>query len=301
MVDEPNRIIGERRGVPWARVPAGAENQGRKGTMDSHRFDELTRALTNALSRRGLMVGAGGALGGLLGQANPFDAAAACKGLRKCGKHCCRKGQFCCDAKKKLCCSKKDECCNVDEPEAICCSRPRRCGKPFGNENAPWECCPPRRQWFTHTGRVRCCPDGTRSLGTDISSDDGPCCPEEKYCSEEPTGGKCCPDVAPVCIDRRSGQCCTDEARCGKNCCSGAFSDCCNDQCRFSDSGPWTACADGKSCCPAGQTCCDGGPVCCDLTTHICVPNCVGGAAACCPIGNPDCCDNDCGPTGCGG
>ena len=47
---------------------------------------------------------------------------------------------------------------------------------------------PAHRQWFTTTGLVRCCPAGTRSLGTGITSDDGPCCPEEKYCSTSPTG-----------------------------------------------------------------------------------------------------------------
>ena len=242
--------------------------------------------------------GGGGGGGGNDGKGKGKGKKPSCSGLRKCGKRCCGKRQFCCDDARKVCCPDNAECCNVGPGTGACCSPPNRCAKPIGNDAAPSECCPPERQ-FTGFGVIRCCPGGTRSLGTEISSDDGPCCPEEKYCSTSQTGGKCCPDIAPVCLDRNTGQCCDEGNACGDTCCAPPFSQCCNGDCRHDDFGPWTPCG-GTLCCWEGRECCAGG-ACCDPATQVCVPDCLGpGMPNCCPKENPGCCDNDCGDN-CGG
>ena len=170
--------------------------------MDDKRFDDFARILGGPASRRSTVrsIG-GGALGAVLGLLGLADIEAGkkkgkgkgkgkdkkkkrCSGSRKCGKHCCGNGTFCCDDARKVCCANGSECCNPGSGTGSCCSSPNRCGRPYGNDAAPYECCPPERQWFTTAGLVRCCPAGTRSLGTGISSDDGPCCPEAKYCCD---------------------------------------------------------------------------------------------------------------------
>jgi hypothetical protein len=271
--------------------------------VDDRRFDEIAKLLAGSVSRRSTVRSASSALGAMFGLLGLTESEAGkkkgkrkgkgkkkrCSGSRKCGKACCGKGQFCCDDARKVCCADNAECCNLGSGTGSCCSPPNRCAKPIGNDAAPFECCPPERQ-FTGFGVIRCCPGGTRSLGTEISSDDGPCCPEGKYCSTSQTGGKCCPDVAPICLNRGTGQCCNEDAACGTTCCSGEFGDCCNGQCWDSNQGPWTPC--GSFCCWKGTECCAGG-VCCDPATHVCVPDCLGpGMPSCCPKANPGCCGN---------
>ena len=166
---------------------------------------------------------------------------AACRPAR-CGSLLPR-GKFCCNPEQGLCCSKKNaSCCNPEAGQGTCCAEPKQCAKPIGNDAAPYECCPKERQWTTNVGLVRCCPAGTRSLGTGISSDDGPCCPEEKYCSERTTGGKCCSDLPPGLrqqvqgdVLHRGRQVRHEVLRFGQPCCNG-------------------------KCCPFGQIC-DGGTV----------------------------------------
>jgi hypothetical protein len=246
--------------------------------VDDKRFDEFAKLLAVPASRRATVRSVtGGALAamlGLLGRAGT-DAKKkkgtgkskkkSCSGFRKCGNKCCDKGKFCCDDARKLCCPKNAECCNIGSGTGSCCSPPNRCGKPWGNDAAPSVCCPPERQWFTATGIVRCCPSGTRSLGRGISSDDGPCCPEEKYCSTAQTGGKCCPDVAPICLNRSTGQCCDEANKCGTDCC-GFGSVCCNGKCcpfgQICDGGTTCKCPTGVMQC--GDTCCHAGAVGCE-------------------------------------
>ena len=218
------------------------------------------------------------------------------------GDTVCTNGRFCCDDEREICCARGASCCNIGPGTGFCCPSPNRCGRPWGNDDAPSECCPPERQWFTTVGLVRCCPEGTRSLGTGITSDDGPCCPEEKYCSQDLTGGKCCPDVAPVCLDRATGSCCNEEAACGDSCCQGEFGDCCGGECRYSEMGPWQDC--GGFCCWAGATCCGEGPngICCN-DGLVCAIPCGDLPQACCTpeaFTNGACCNTDCGDS-CGG
>jgi hypothetical protein len=238
--------------------------------MDDKRFDALAKFVGEPTTRRStvhsLIGGAFGVVLGLLGLAeseakknkgkDKGKKKKRCSGGRKCGKNCCGKSQFCCDDARKVCCPDGAECCNPGSGTGSCCPAPNRCGKPWGNDAAPNECCPPERQWFTTTGLVRCCPTGTRSLGMGISSDDGPCCPEEKYCSQSLTGGRCCGDLAPICVDRSRGQCCAEADMCGTDCC-GFGEECCNGKCC-----PFGQICDNGTCkCPSGQNQC--GDTCC--------------------------------------
>lgn len=239
--------------------------------MEGPDFDDLSRRVGTSLSRRRTLWTLGGVLGGLL-PALPDASVDARKkkGKKKkkgerCGPVRCSTKQFCCDDASGTCCSKKGaSCCNVGPGTGTCCAGPNQCGRPIGNDAAPQECCPPERQWFTTTGLVRCCPPGKRSLGTGISSDDGPCCPEEKYCSTSPTGGRCCSDDAPICMDRSSGRCCSEADKCGTDCC-GYGETCCNGKCcSFNQTcdGGVCKCAPGVRQC--GDTCCHAGAVGCE-------------------------------------
>ena len=237
--------------------------------MDGERFDALVRGFGGRVPRRGalrLLAVAGPV--GLLGLADGEARRRKKRKKRKeppepCGAATCASGRFCCDDEREVCCANGSECCNPGPGTGSCCPSPNRCGRPYGNDAAPNECCPPERQWFTTTGLVRCCPAGTRSLGTGITSDDGPCCPEEKYCSTSPTGGKCCGDSAPICVDRSAGRCCTEADKCGTDCC-GFGRTCCN----------------GK-CCPFGQIC-DGGACKCPSGVRQCGDTCCHAAAVGC-------------------
>ena len=308
--------------------------------MDADRFDTLLRFFSTAPSRRvALRLVLGSALGGALGWLSDVETEAGKKGKKgkgksggggggnkkrnrkknrdreqpppppppqatrsePCGEAICSGGSFCCDDERAICCASGSSCCNVGPGTGSCCPSPSRCAKPVGNDDAPFECCPPERQ-FTGFGVIRCCPGGTRSLGTEISSDDGPCCPEEKYCSDQLTGGKCCPDVAPICLNRATEQCCDEEHRCGDNCCSGSFSECCNGRCWHEDFGPWTEC--GDTCCQDGMECCTSGglSICCSQGMTCSAPCGELDIACCTPeaLANGACCNTDCG-NNCGG
>jgi hypothetical protein len=293
--------------------------------MDADRFEALLRSFTNSPSRRGaLRVLVGSALAGSLGWLGGEQTRAAKKkkgggggskqkggkgkgkGKKKrrgeeCGSATCGQGSFCCDDARGICCSQGSACCNAAPGTGSCCAPPNQCAKPIGQDSAPLECCPPERQ-FTGFGVIRCCPGGTRSLGTEISSDDGPCCPEEKYCSNALTGGKCCADLAPICVDRTTERCCTEENTCSDTCCAPPFSQCCNDQCRHDDFGPWTEC--GDSCCPDGMDCCtSGGLSLCCSQGMVCQAPCGNLDIACCTpesLASGACCNSDCGDN-CGG
>jgi hypothetical protein len=263
-----------------------------RGSMDDSRFDELTKGL-GAASRRSLVAAAGAAaLAALFGREGVDEAVARRKKRKGKGKNkkkdrgvpepcggetVCTAGSFCCDDQQELCCAPGSECCNPGAGTGSCCPSPNRCGRPWGNDNAPFECCPPERQWFTYTGIVRCCPEGTRSLGTGITSDDGPCCPEEKYCGQF----ECCGDLAPICVNQSTGRCCTEADKCGTDCC-GFNQPCCNGRC-----------------CSFGQIC-DGGACKCPSGVLQCGDTCCHAAAVGCEGSR---CLNQCDldPYGCGG
>jgi hypothetical protein len=265
--------------------------------VDANRFDAITRSLSTALPRRTAVVGLAAGLLRLAAEASVVAGKGKKKPKKKgerCGKTTCPRGGLCCDPAKGRCCAKGESCCNPGEETGTCCSARNRCGKPWGDETAPQECCPPQRQFLTSRNLVRCCPEGTRAI-QHFPVSVGPCCPEERVC-----GDTCCAADTPVCVDPEQGRCCTEQGACDTTCCSGLFGDCCEGKCLFSESGPWHSC--GDFCCPAGKTCCGTAaiPVCCDAETQVCVQNCTGGAPNCCPAANPNCCDTDCG-NNCGG
>ena len=240
--------------------------------MDGERFDALTRALAApGGSRRRLLGGLAAAAAVLLGGLRTEDAAAhdalgACRKIedrqrrrrcvrqakahnaRHCGAELCPTGTFCCDDQRQVCCPTGSECCSPGPGTGSCCAGDSRCGRPIGDDDGAHVCCPEERQWATSTGGVRCCPAGTRA-NEGVDSDNGQCCPEERWC-----GGVCCGDAAPVCVDPGTQTCCTEAATCGTACCQPGES-CVDGQCRACPSGE-TPC--GDACCAKHEACRDG-------------------------------------------
>jgi hypothetical protein len=224
--------------------------------VDDTRFDDLTRSLAGAKSRRSLLqalLGAGVASGlaATDGSATPKAAAARqkhkkkrCSAGRKCEDFCCAKGTFCCDPASKTCCAKGDACCNALSGSASCCAAPNQCADPYGDDQAPSECCPPDRTWTNDVGVNRCCPPGTHALPDgQISTNGGPCCPVDSYCA-----GHCCAEGA-SCID---GQCCAGPQVCNNRCCASG-QQCCMNRCYLAPAVPC-----GTGCCENGDHCCNG-------------------------------------------
>lgn len=227
--------------------------------MDDARFDLLTRRFGQPSSRRAalrLVAGlvSAGAAGGL--------AAGRVAAKHKKPKTC-PQGRLC-DSASGICCPKKSVCCNPDSPDAACCPQPNACAKPYGDEAAPYACCPPERTWAGRNGARVCCPAGTRTLPHGaVSTNGGPCCPEAAYC-----GGVCCASGA-TCLDPTHQLCCPDGAtQCGKTCCGG---DCCGGVCCPSAASCW-GCVDGtcQDLCPASVGYCSNG-----VCKH-CTPTCGG-------------------------
>jgi hypothetical protein len=229
----------------------------REGTdsVDETRFDDLTRALAGTASRRSLLrtlLGAGVASG--LAAAGELSAAALagarhkhkkkhCSADRKCEDFCCAKETFCCDPASKTCCAKGDACCNAGSGAGSCCTAPNTCADPYGDDQAPSECCPPDRSWTSDAGVSRCCPAGTRAMPDGgASTNGGPCCPTDSFCA-----GHCCADGA-SCIDN---QCCAAAQVCNNTCCAPGRA-CCMNRCYLA---PAVAC--GTACCENGDHCCD--------------------------------------------
>jgi len=222
--------------------------------MDGDRFDRIARAVGDMPSRRdALRALVAGAFAAAVGEA-PAEAEAAkrCRGARRCGRRCCPKGKFCCDPERGACCAKGDGCCNPSPGTGTCCARPNRCAKPLFDDDADTVCCPEKRQWFTTTGRVRCCPAGTRSLGTGITSDDGPCCPEKKFC-----GDTCCAD-GQICADPATGRCCPEGSACATTCCPTRFCYACVGGTCQPTCGTCQYCDGNGGCKECGVGCCGG-------------------------------------------
>ncbi|MGH2615267.1 MAG: hypothetical protein ACRDJC_08515 [Thermomicrobiales bacterium] len=257
--------------------------------MEGQRFDELTRLVGEPGSRRAAMRALGGSvLGVVLGLGGLAGLEAKKKKRKKkgkkkkqrpepCGAVICPVGQFCCDPTDGTCCAKGDSCCNPEPGSGTCCPSPSRCGRPWGNDSAPFECCPPDRQFLTSVDLVRCCPAGTRAI-QDFPVEDGPCCPEERICgatccpegqscaneatgeccSEAATcGDTCCSEQTPVCVDPATGRCCTEATACGNTCCLTDFCfGCADDTCQWTCGGcQW---CNGGVCEDCGVGCCGG-------------------------------------------
>ena len=152
--------------------------------MDAHRFDDLTRSLTSARSRRGLLrLGVGAALAAVLGRPEPAEAGTRCpRGKERCGGKCRAK---CPDVKvrnRRTCrCECPDgmrACGAVCVGDDRCCPGEKECG---GGCIAEDVCCP-------YTEKE--CPDGSC-----LAKDAGACCPGvEEACASAPGG--CCNSLA---------------------------------------------------------------------------------------------------------
>lgn len=230
--------------------------------MDGPNFDDLSRRVGTSLSRRRALWSLGGVLGGLAAALPDAPDVAGKKKRKKkkkkkkgerCGSVRCRANQLCCDPANGVCCSKRGaSCCNPGPGTGACCAGPNRCGRPWGNDAAPFACCPPERQWFTSAGLVRCCPPGTKSMGTGITTNGGPCCPEANAC------GKTCCNTGQVCADPATGRCCSEAAVCGKTCCLTEFCMACvNGTCQDTCP-PCHFCNGSGACIDCGEGCCGG-------------------------------------------
>jgi hypothetical protein len=218
--------------------------------MDSQRFDELTRGLATARSRRDVvksLIGglfAGGAV--VAAQRSGALAQGACAVDTDCGE-----GQICCT---EVC--QTAECCLEDpDPNARCpegtscfegtcdpigepivCTADTDCGE---GEICCAEACRPIQCCIDDPDPNARCPEGT-------TCNEGQCVPVETPCSDDTgcaDGEICCANVC------RPIQCCIDEADPNARCPEGTT---CNEgQCvpvetPCSDD---TGCADGEICC----------------------------------------------------
>jgi len=211
--------------------------------MDADRFDEMTRRLTAAGTRRRLLRDlAGAVLGGVLGQvgwAVPAAAAPGGAGPAAQGGRCARLNQRCGPGNGKDGKDRDARCCR-----GLACKGGRcRCkngGKPCGKRCAPkGGCCndagcsPQQR---CQAGRCVCRAAGAAPCGP-------LCLPAGTCCSDaDCRGGKRCPEPGDVCR-------CSDEERECEGACI-PLSACCRD----------TDCPDDREC--VGGVCrCDGGRI----------------------------------------
>ena len=159
-----------------------------------------------------------------------------CDEADKCGKNCCKKGQYCASPKKGLCCKEGATYCTViagsgsgsGGGKATCCPEGTKC---CANDKRS-DCCRPGQQ--CRAGRCTC-PDGTQSCGgtcckTGERCSNGKCCPKDRVnCGDDfccgakgssCSKGKCCPKGKVNCGG--GGRCCAKVDCCGKTCCEGA-------------------------------------------------------------------------------
>jgi hypothetical protein len=143
----------------------------------------------------------------------------SCPASRQCETFCCPEKRFCCNPQDNICCPNAATCCNPGDGTGSCCAAPGACAHVYGDNctetacdptsGGPTVCCPPKRT-FTGSGGVPiCCPAGTVALGT-VTTNGGPCCPEDAVCN-----GTCCA-AGSVCL---GGSCCAVTAACGSQCC----------------------------------------------------------------------------------
>lgn len=139
--------------------------------MDSSTFDKLTRRFAG--SRREALAALG--LGALVALGGIADGEARKRKPKKnkTKKHC------------------KSRCAGT------CCKQGTAGALLFPEDGFGCTCCPKDRIWRGSTGVKRCCALGTRAVAG-LTTNGGPCCPEENFCN-----GECC-NSGYVCKD---GQC----------------------------------------------------------------------------------------------
>lgn len=232
--------------------------------MDAHRFDSLTRSLTDVRSRRGAL---SALLGGALGLLELADAAAKKKGKGK-GKKKKKKKKFkppCNHELNEVLCGQ--ECCNTITGTATkCCD---------GACIPTSSCCLPEGE-FTDGQRYEQC--GVCRNGF-LEKDEQACL------TIDPAG--CNPCTGYQCIAGKEGEPCLEGGKpsaCGI--CDGGL---CHD--KITGGAPRKSC--GSICClPGLDKCCPGDTHCCPATTTCCPGSLING---CCPSGTICCPNGTCG------
>jgi hypothetical protein len=176
----------------------------------------------------------------------------ACPEERKCGKACCKSGEFCGSKNRELCCKRGENVCVVpNSSQGVCCPPGKNCC--FNKDRA--ECCGPDQT----CKRGKCVCNQGETCGES-------CCKKGETCSK----GKCCPKGEVNCGD---GECCKKAASCcGKTCCTGSRETCVGG-------------AGGPQCCLRSRIFGAG------KSRRCCPSGTVATATGCCPPTNLSCCD----------
>jgi hypothetical protein len=262
--------------------------------VDDTRFDTLTRALTLAQSRRGLLRLVGGlTVGGILaGRGVDTDAAAKRIGGAKCGKDgqcksgvCLRNGTCSCSRRERACKQPGAPCqkavCDVETGRCVIRNTTGRCG--------PNQSC--------QNGTCACDANTVACGGTCIPGD---CCTNQECTAPETCGGGGTPHICGACEPATT---CPANQTCGTrdDGCGGTL-DCGScpgaETCEFNEGGTKKecrcylgSCTEAADCGGAVPRACQTGPTgrkCC------CLPD---GSPERCAVGpNPVCCSGVCEP-----
>jgi hypothetical protein len=211
----------------------------------SERFDDLSRAMAEPQSRRGVLKVFGGAAlaAAAATMLKPFrgDAVVQCSpGLAACGDGCCPAGQACLNASNGTCgCPSGTTACGAN-----CCSGTSSdastCCCPSGTTPCGIRCCASGVACIDKANGVCGCPSGHTSCGSVANRT---CCPAGVACGS----AKCQPVGTFTGTNRVAKSCCG----CNGTCCPGR-----NDQCRRPKCGGGSCYCD-EYCQTAGDCCSD--------------------------------------------
>lgn len=162
--------------------------------MTGDRFEELTRKMGSATSRRSVLRGMGAAVvGGVAATVlKPFRADAACPaGTSVCGSACCPAGAACTNRAKSCCCAKGETPCNN-----ACCKAGVACA-----DLANSVCGCPKGTTPCGSGTtLKCCNKGTACTPSNAT-----CQPVSTFATASST---CCKDVGASCVG--NSECCSN-------------------------------------------------------------------------------------------
>ena len=168
--------------------------------MTGDRFEELTRKMGRATSRRSVLKGMGAAVAGGVAAAvmKPFRADAACPaGTSVCGTKCCPAGGACTNKAKSCCCLAGQTPCNN-----ACCAKGVACAD-LANSICG---CPSGRTPCGQGATMKCC-----AKGTACSPSNSTCLPVTSFST---TVSTCC---------KSAGAGCSLNANCCSNFCVSGF------------------------------------------------------------------------------
>jgi hypothetical protein len=273
--------------------------------MNIRQFDDLTRSMVSARSRRGaLRLLAGAALGAFAARPEAGaargkckrgkelcrgDCVKVCKGLKQRNRRTC---ECDCPDRMKDCgrtCIGRDRCCPNERrcasggcvPKGACCHDEQRCADRSCRPKEGGECCPEERPCDgACISAINCCPSTERQCRSGACIPKGNCCVDtEAPCATAPGG--CCNSAA--------GEECSDDGCCnvlaGLEVCGGKCVDPTNDANHCGGygvkCGSCQTCQDGVCRGPDRATCetCANGEV---VPGVPCGDHCCNAGAGCC-------------------